>query len=142
MSPYIQHKVLRFLYSLKYDAGKNRLNLGFADRVFAEYMRAVKPSGRDSRINQLLTRYFLRDLEEKRDKCELYLNPVLQCVISNLEFRDSDMRENAVIKDPRDIGGLISRYYKKYFSVMNLNQMERIIEERAIIEIAEQLESL
>jgi hypothetical protein len=59
----MKYKILLFLYSLKYDAGKNKLNSVLADRIFVEYIRTVKHSPKQSKINQLLTKYFLRDLE-------------------------------------------------------------------------------
>jgi hypothetical protein len=63
-------------------------------------------------------------------------------MVSNMKFRDNFLRDYYEFKDSREIGKMVRAYHSKEHSLLNLNQLERMVEERAIVEIGKQWETL
>ena len=53
---------MQFIYDLKYNLGKNKLNEGLADSLFADFLKVHKVIDSDVRLNHLILLYLLKDL--------------------------------------------------------------------------------
>jgi len=55
-----KYKILQFIYDLKYGAGNNKLNIGLAERLFAQFMKNSKSMEKDAKLSNLLMKYLLK----------------------------------------------------------------------------------
>jgi hypothetical protein len=53
---------LQFIYDLKYNLGKNKLNGGLADLLFADFLKVYKVIENDVRVNHIILLYLHKDL--------------------------------------------------------------------------------
>ncbi len=54
-------------------------------------------------------------------------------MITNFKFKDSYLNNYYEFKDTKEIGKMMKNYHAKHYGLLNLDQVERIIDERAII---------
>jgi len=59
-APLAKYKILQFIYDLKYGAGNNKLNIGLAERLFAQFMKNSKNMEKDAKLSNLLMKYLLK----------------------------------------------------------------------------------
>lgn len=137
----------RFLFDLKYNAGSNKLNAGFADRIFLEYLRGAQNVGRCPRLDALLAHHLLNELETGSQKCDHLIDATLRSILQGFRLRrpskdglsaPSEQSEATA----KDYGRLLSGYQRREHGLGSLDQMERLIEERAILKIGEQMDCL
>lgn len=99
-------------------------------------MRMHKPNGPESRLNHLLLKYMAHEKANGEEKYEAYSEQTVLRILTDFEMRESPVEGGHLIKDSREIGDILLRYHERQFSLLNFNQLERLIEEKVLIEIA------
>jgi hypothetical protein len=49
------------------------------------------------------------------------------------------LQGGGVLRDTRELGAVLLRYHEREYGLLNFNQMERMVEERTIVELGEKL---
>jgi hypothetical protein len=63
--PSIEYRAIEFIYSLKYDAGANKLHGSLSGRLFEEFIRSGRRSTeRSCTFNAVLCKYLLKELQD------------------------------------------------------------------------------
>lgn len=62
--------------------------------------------------------------------------------MNGLRFRDGFLSNYHDFKDTKELGRMVRRYLERSYSLLNLNQVERIVDERALVELGHQFHTL
>ena len=129
----MRYRILQFIFDLKFDLGRNKVNQGLADKLFSEFIRRYKKIDFNSRINNLVLVYLQKELKEGRQNFDVYVDQTVLNAASHFTLRESQLNGGVVLRDTKEIGSMLLKYHEKQYSLYNFNQIERIIEEKAII---------